>query len=359
MFQFTTQTIYNQIDNKNLVAAPSGKTPQLRIGNTRFNKADIIDIQIKSSSAEQLASVTFDMADIINATAKVNARIVLYINLSMNSQDAFYANDLVYKGKPLYIEFSAGAGETPDKVAKRVVNIANKYQLFTAQEKILNVTSTTDSTSGSETGTVTFTGVNGYQIISKAVLQKYNEEAKTVNCCENQGDFEDVVIGVPVIYTISNGTVYTKDANDKQYKLVEGTEVELADNEVAILPGLEAFGDYNWIMHNLRLPTLANTHHFAPTKEEMPSVGQTYTQFCVSIMTTRDRVAGEVIGQRAYSVTNHILYVAGNANTSGSSAYKVKQAFTTLLGADAATKIKTDADTALANPFNTQKTLVS
>jgi len=67
------------------------------------------------------------MADIIDATAKVNARIVLYINLSMNSQDAFYANDLVYKGKPLYIEFSAGAGETPDKVAKRVVNIANKY----------------------------------------------------------------------------------------------------------------------------------------------------------------------------------------------------------------------------------------
>jgi len=73
----------------------------------------------------------------------------------MNSQDAAYSNAFVYKGKPLFIEFPIKTGDTAADVAKRIVKIANKYILFTAGEKILNVVASESK--------VTFTAINGYQ----------------------------------------------------------------------------------------------------------------------------------------------------------------------------------------------------
>jgi hypothetical protein len=47
MFNFTTQTVYNAINttgaNKNMWVV-TGKKPALRIGNTRFDAADVLDI---------------------------------------------------------------------------------------------------------------------------------------------------------------------------------------------------------------------------------------------------------------------------------------------------------------------------
>jgi len=116
---------------------------------------------------------------------------------------------------------------------------------------------------------------------------------------------------------------------------------DLEDNEIAIEPGLEAFGDYNWIIHNLRLPTLANTYFWAVTKSEMPVVGGNYTQFIIRLCTERDGIGGEVVGQRATSVTTHVLYVLDQGNNVAT----VKSILAPLATA------KTDADDALANPF--------
>jgi len=80
----------------------------------------------------------------------------------MNSQDSFYANNFVYKGKPLFIEFPISASDDAEAVANRIVKIANKYMLFVAQDKILEV--------ATSEGKVSFSGVNGYQLIKKAVL---------------------------------------------------------------------------------------------------------------------------------------------------------------------------------------------
>ena len=359
MFNFTTQTVYNAINttgaNKNMWVAAQGKKPSLRIGNTRFDKDLILDIQVKNPTVENLASVTFNMADVLieeGSTEKEKiARIVLYVGLSMNSQEAFYANDFVYKGKPLYVEFIVKAGDTADIVAKRVKANATKYLLLSmGPEKILDITATTAAASGDDpaTGTVTFTGVNGYQQIKKASLQVFDPEAKTVDCCSRQGEYIDVKVGVPVVYTTNAvGTVTLGNQ-----KLDEsGEKVALEDNEVAIAPGIDAFGDYNWIIHNLRLPTAANTNFWAPTRAEMPVVGQQYTQFIVRIMKERDGISGEIVGARAKSVTTHVLYVAGLKTAAGSAANAVNSAFTTLLGDDAATKILTDADTTLQTPY--------
>lgn len=366
MFNFTTQTVYNQINtsgaNKNMYVASNSAVPALRIGNTRFNAADILDIQIKNPTVENLASVEFDMADIIpagaDAPAEVTARIVLYIGLSQNCQDALYANDLLYKGKPLFIEFSAKKGEGADAVAKRVKSIADKYLLLMYGSKILDlqITATAAVTAdpgnnidaADAVGKVKIVGINGYQLIKKAILQKFDPEAKTVDCCTTSGEYVDVKVGVPVVYTTDAAGVVTISSN----KIDEdGNTVALASNEVAIEPGLEAFGDYNWIIHNLRLPTAANTNFWAPTRDEMPVPGTQYTQFIVRIAKERDGIAGGAVGMRVTSVTTHVLYVAGKVGTAGSAAKAVKDAFTTLLDTDAATKIKTDADTKLVAPF--------
>ena len=358
MFNFTTQTLYNQISttgaNKNMYVAANSAVPALRIGNTRFDKANILDIQIKNPTVENLASVEFDMKDIIptgaDAPDEITARIVLYIGLSMNCQDSLYANDLLYKGKPLYIEFAAKKGEAADIVAKRVKSVADKYLLLIYGEKILNieVTATAANDPDPAVGKVKIVGVNGYQQIKKAILQKFDPEAITVDCCTTQGNYVDVTTGVPVIYTTDTTGVVTISSN----KVGEdGSSVALAANEVAIEPGLEAFGDYNWIIHNLRLPTAANTNFWAPTRGEMPIPGTQYTQFIVRLAKERDGIAGEAVGMRVTSVTTHVLYVAGLVGTAGSAAKAVKDAFTTLLGGDAATKIKTDADTKLVAPF--------
>ena len=375
MFSFTTQTVYNQIStsgaHKNLIDnSGNSKTPSLRIGNTRFDAANITSIQIKAPSAEQLAAVTFDMTDIIPQTGETTARIVLYLGLSMGSQDSFYSNALVYKGKPFYIEFPVKASDTADAVAKRVKAIADKYILFQTgeKEKILDVAYTATAAVAADpgnnveaadaVGTVTFTGVNGYQLIKKALLQKYDPAAHTVDCCSNQGDFITVKTGVPVIYKIVDGAVKTKDGSGKQYIINEaGEEVELGTDQVAILPGLEAFGDYNWIIHNLRLPTAANTGFWAPAKQadELPIVGQSYTQFIITMCVDRDGIAGTVVGDRATSVTTHVLYVAGKHTQSGTPAYTVYTKLNALKGS----AIATTADTKLVNPFGTSKSLTA
>lgn len=351
MFNFTTQTIFNSIikttendvrDKKapkgyNIITKNGANGPELRIGNTRFNAANILDIQIKNHTVENLAKVEFDIAKaiaLVTADSKDvqegNYRIVLYLGLSMNSQDSFYANDFVYKGKPLFVEFPINAADTAEVVAKRIVKIANKYMLFVAQDKILNVSA--------DEGKVTFEAVNGYQLIKKAAFQKYDPNAKQVDCCNNNGDFVDIMIGAPVTYT-TDPTTGKVTVGDKVLD-IDGLR-DLEDNEVAIEPGLEAFGDYNWIIHNLRLPTLANTYFWAVTKSEMPVVGGNYTQFIIRVCAERDGIGGEVVGQRATSVTNHVLYVLDQ----GTNVATVKTELAKLKAA------KTDADTALADPF--------
>lgn len=349
MFEFTTQTVYNALKfaktedirkktaekGYNIIIGGTDENPELRIGNIRFNKDIVLDIQVKNPTPENLAKVTFDIAklkELVTAdgqdTFAGSYRVALYIGLSMNSQDSFYANDYVYKGKPLYIEFPVTASDTPALVAKRIKKIADKYTLFVAQEKIFNIT--VDGTK------VAFEAVNGYQLIKKAVVQKFQEAP--CGGCDKEG-YLDIITGVPVEWTADDEGVVTPGTKTLD---ADGLR-DLEDNEVAIEPGLEAFGDYNWIIHNLRLPTLANTYFWSATKSEMPVVGATYKQYIIRICKERDGIAGEVVGQRATSVTTHVLYV-NTTDTKGITDLEteLKKLAT----------FKTDADDVLKKPYD-------
>ena len=386
MFNFTTQSVYNNIVSS--VITEKGQTPAkganliiskvedtkpfLRIGNTRFDTDLIEDVQVKLPTKENLACVTFDLGKLIEKAAEegdMTARFVLYIGLSMNDQSAFYANDYVYKGKPLFIEFPVKKTDTSDTLAARIKKIAKKYLLLMmGTEKILDITTEASSTEGNTTteATLTFTGINGYQQIRHAILQVWDPDATTVDCCTNSGAYVDFITGVPVMFEISqenddtNGcAVAIMGSNSKPQKLTEDGPEELDDEtEVAILPGLEAFGDYNWIIHNLRLPTAANYYPWSPANRmgENPVPGQEYTQFIIRMKKDRDGIAGGAVGMRVTSVTTHVLYVAGKAALDDSvettAADKVYKAlFHATNGLNLGSKKFVDADTALNQPY--------
>ncbi len=367
MFNFTTQTIYNSISKlenvekgtrvpkgTNLIITKAGEgrlNPEVRIGNTRFNKENVLDIQIKNHTEENLAKVTFDIDKLFNVVTKDNQdvkmgsyRIVFYLGLSMNSQDSFYANDFVYKGKPLYIEFPVKTNEeTAVVVANRIVKLAKRYFLLVAQDQILNATA--------DGGKITFEAVNGYQIIKEAEIQKYDPNAKRIDCCSENGDFITKIVGIPRVFTTNEQGVINDD-DEPKYVDEDGELQSFGEDEtiVPITPGLEAFGDYNWIIHNLRLPTYANTYFWAPTKLEMPVVGGKYTQFIIRLWKRRDGIGGEVVGQRATSVTTHVLYVLDNSANGDGSTGNVKDVADALnLLVD--TENKKDADTVLQKPY--------
>lgn len=349
MFNFTTQTIFNTVEkatvaeiqsgsktNYNLIVAGAGKQPEVRFGNVRFTKEYVEAIFEANHTDEHLAKVTFDMSKITAQAAKDvpgTYRIALYIGLSMNSQDALYANDFVYKGKPLYFEFPVNAGDDAAAIAKRAVSIIKKYQLVLMGEKILNVRA--------NEGTVVIEGTNGYQQFKKAELQKYDPQHKTVSCCGFAGDYDVMVKGVPVNWTGENGVITVGEQTLGE----DGVLRDLEDNEVAIEPGLEAFLDYNWIMHNLRLPTLANTYIWSPNRDEQPVVGGKYVQFIIRMCKERDGIAGGILGQRATTVTTHVLYVLD----SGNNVSDVRAELTKLLATGK--NIETPADTSFNNPF--------
>ena len=349
MFTFTTQTIINSLVEGKDYQLTVGKHPTLRIGNIRFtanNEQGTIRYWKQPATPENLPSVSFNLSTLIvdDEVQVGNYRIALYIGLWNASQDSTYANDFVYKGRPFYFEFAVKAGDTATKIASRIIANAKKYMAFMVGENLVTLTNTS--------GVLKITGINGYQIFKLAALQKYNPDAIKVDCCTNDGNFEDIIVGIPRVYTTDNTGAVVEVADDAaQYLSEDGTLASYnLDSETPITPGIEAFADYNWMIHNLRLPTLANTYPWAINKVEQPVVGGNYTQFIIKICTDREGIAGEVVGQRATSVTTHVLYVLDNSANGDGSTGNVKEVNEALTAAGV-TQTLTKADDVLKEPY--------
>jgi hypothetical protein len=317
MFNFTTQTILNKLSKKtsenpkgNLIVdqqAPNN-SPKARIGNLRFNSPKVVSIEKKKPTPEVLATATFDLTapsatdwGLDENITKASARFAFYIGLTQTSVDSFYANDLVYKGKPIYIEFpvtlSSGKVTSFGDEDKAAFEKSAKFVLNTdAEQEILKYA--VDGT------TITFTAVNGYQIIRQANLEVFDPALTAIDCCSVEGGFKKVAAGT-------------------------------------ITEGAEAFGDYAWIMHNLRLPTCANTSYWGITKamDELPVVNGTYYQYTIVVEEERPNIGGMVVGEVCTSRTTHVLYVA--------------KPFASAVQTELAKfgTIKVDADTKLQAPF--------
>lgn len=222
-----------------------------------FKKANVAKMFKRAASEPIIGNVSFKMTQ---QDAGVY-RLKLYIRLS-GSQNSYYSNDFVFKGKPLIYEFRIASNSTTgNKVAAEAKRVIDKIQAFYGDKWI--------KTSVDE-DVLTISGVDEYQLFTEAKLQKLNVAAN--NPLTNEV-FEDIA---------------------------EGT----------IVPCKEGFGTYTHILKDLRLPTIEARRFEAINQEELPVPGIKYNQYTIYYKVDRGLFGGAAVGQQVTSMTTHVFYVS-------------------------------------------------
>ena len=74
------------------------------------------------------------------------------------------------------------------------------------------------------------------------------------------------------------------------------------------------FGTYDYMIHNLRLPTYANIRFASPAESEMPVKGGKYTQYSFEYTVPRRLGGLSVAGQKTESTTIHTFFVLNSGS---------------------------------------------
>ena len=284
MFQFTTTTIVNSLQDYNdpnkalIVEIKEGATVKgIHIKRDFKFLADNIEAIYKRAASDPvMAQATIDLTEVTAPTVDTTFRIAVYIRLS-GSQNSYYANDFVFKGKPFYIEFLWRNGETATNVAKKVIKIAKKYQQMVYEYQLLDITE--------DAGVITIKGTDEYQTLTKVDLQKFDENAGPWQEGGHVGEF------IPV------------DTLDEESVYHTGDVVTLVQQ------AKQGFGTYRNMIKDYRLPTAANTRWSKIIQDETPVVGAKYNQYTIVQCVKRGIMGGDAVGEVVKSKTTHVFFV--------------------------------------------------
>ena len=253
--------MFNYTSTQIISAASTQAAKAIAFFNTDAVKAGITKIKKTPYSAAVKTKVTFDLSA-ANFVANNYYRLELFVRLNDNAQSD-YSNSLVFKEKPVYFEFQApntafDATETAALVAAFNTDQARYGHPVLKASAISNTT-------------LVIEGITEFQTIVDAYIAKW-ESATTLD--SYKGDFTRM--------TAPAGTI-TK--------------------------GKVAFGSYEWILRNLRLPTMENRRFTSPNELEMPVPGVTYNQYTIYYKKDRGILGGAAVGQVTSSETCHVFYV--------------------------------------------------
>lgn len=262
MFQYTNTIVLNSLKDvttglDKFVERTIDGQPALDVRRVNlFKKPNVSKMYKRAASDPVIGNVSFKMAQ---QDAGIY-RIKLYMRLS-GSQNSYYANDFVFKGKPLVYEFRIASNSTSGaNVAAEAKRVIDKIQTLYGDKWI--------KTSVDE-DVLTISGTDEYQLFTEAKLQKLNMAAN--NPLTNEV-FEDIA---------------------------EGT----------IVPCREGFGTYTHILKDLRLPTIESRRFEAVNQEELPIPGMKYNQYTIYYKVDRGLFGGAALGQQVTSMTTHVFYV--------------------------------------------------
>lgn len=282
MFTFTTTNVVNSSkdlstgkDLWSAIAATTKKSTGMRFLRVNdFYKDNTAAIYKAVASEPELAKVTIDLANLTDTADCKIYRVNIYIGLTQASQLSYYANDLLYKGKPLSVEFmwKTDAATTAEKLVKTI----NQYELLVYGDKLLNVTC-----NGS---CITIEAKNEYQRFRVVNIDELDPDAHF-----GMGEF------IP-IHTLEDIAVKSSNA-------------EVTDSEEGYFVGKEGFGTFSFILHNLRIPTHYRTDAFAINQEESPIPGALYNQYTIIYCTNRGPLGMNAVGDVTKSVTTHVFFV--------------------------------------------------
>lgn len=272
MFQYTNTIVLNSLKDVttglNKIVKGSDNIEVRRVN--KFLKSNVSAMYKRAASDPVIGKAEFT---ITNPGAGIY-RLKLYIRLS-GSQNSYYSNDFVFKGKPFVYEFKiASNSTTATDVAKEIKRVIDKIQAFYG-DKYIKTEIAEDK--------LTIHGVDEYQLFTEAKIQKLNTAAN--NPLTNEV-FEDVT---------------------------EGT----------ITKSVEGFGTYTHILKDLRLPTIEARKFEAVNQEELPVPGAKYNQYIIEYKVDRGLFGGAAVGQQVTSKTTHVFYVLDSLATKFETALKV------------------------------------
>lgn len=276
MFQFTTTNVINtNVDlttGKELWSAQQAdgkKVASLNIKRVNnFKQPNVVHIYKSAYTEPKIAKATLDLSTVGGVKGEAY-RLSIYIRLSQSLQSSYYSNDMVFKGKPISVEFNWQ--DTAQATAKKLADIIKKYEVAVYEKPIVKVTANGNN--------LVIDATDQYQRLYTVEIEKYDPEAYN-----GMGKYTPVIT-----------------AHEADHEEYDGTNV--------IVQGVEGFGTYEWLLHNLRLPTTARTRVFALNSDETPIPGAKYNEYVIHYCVNRGVLGDNAVGDLVKSLTTHVFYV--------------------------------------------------
>ena len=146
------------------------------------------------------------------------------------------------------------------------------------------------------------------------VLHIVPEDAEVAEGTPKSNSTQIVLEAADDYITVRKAEIVTFDCTN-EYCNGDQMEIEVANEELTVDDNVVSFGTYEYLIHNLRLPTYANIRFASPAAVEMPVLGGKYTQYSFEYAVPR-RIGGlSVVGQVNYSSTCHTFFVLDSQKT--------------------------------------------
>lgn len=270
MFKYATNTILNDVDR--ITADSTNHVLKIAyLGN--FKKDDVVKIYKREYNAGTKCQVTITPVAGPDSSFVGDWRLKTYVKL-VGSNNANFANDMVFKGKPFVFDFKVGTNSAAGVVtaAKKAIDyVATRFG-----ERIFD-----------------YTNATGTLVISPSA---------------NSGATED-----DVFYMEITEAILQKIGPAVTTNFVGETETILSDSgdPTSVVHAVSPFGTYFQLIKDSRLPTPENTGFTSLTsgKNEMPVLGQKYTQYIIYMCKNRGIMGGDAVGVPVKSVTAHSIWV--------------------------------------------------
>ena len=286
MFDFTKEVVIN---NGNQVAKVSGATgDKFRVhGGGDYHAKYVVDGRGYKTEAQDgaLAVLTINASELVNAISNDQKHFTLNIELGLDRdarQD--WATAVYLYKKPMMVDaFAANWGDAVEELSKLLKAVLTDY-------KFVHVLTADDADFAAELG-VAAPAAGEVAIVGA----DYNVKVRKVSIIEYVCDAR------------------CEGASEEPMAVYAGRP-EDAPAYIVYTPNVVEFGTYDYLLHNLRMPTYENYRFTSPAAVEMPMPGVKYTQYTFLYCVPRPGLGGlSVAGQFNHSTTTHVFFVAENA----------------------------------------------
>lgn len=277
MFDFQKEVILNNLDNVEVFDDKG-----IRVDGMLYKKEYIQPVYETAPVDAEKARLGIDLNAVSTAATTEGSirhvQFVLELGLD-NDYRGDFGSALYYFRKPVVVNLDVDTLADTDTVVEAFEKAAvSGEKLFTV------VTKGTDMVAGAS---LTLVMNDCYITVRKAEAVGYY----CADSCNGEGMEQPVLLKDLKNTTIGENSAY--------------------------ISNVVGFGTYDYMIHNLRLPTNANWRFTSPAASEMPRVGGKYTQYSFEYTVPRRLGGLSVAGQKTASTTIHTFFVLNDETKNG------------------------------------------